>query len=885
MRITRRNSILALAIACNLLSLAPARAQDAPPARRTYMTQRTVEPPTLDGRPDEACWNTVEWSAGFVQWEPAEGQSPSFETAFKILYDDHSLYIAYRCLDNEPHRIENQLARRDKFPGDWVEINIDSYHDQRTAYSFTSSVSGTRGDEFISEDGDRWDSSWDPIWSLTTSIGPDGWTAEVAIPLSQLRFVDRDDQVWGIQVQRRLFRKEERSLWQPKAKSERGWVSRFGELRGIRGVRPQRQMELLPYAVTRAETFEKVANDPFNDGDDMGLSAGVDGKMGVSSNLTLDFTVNPDFGQVEADPSEVNLTAFETQFSEKRPFFIEGNSIVNFQVSPAITGGDFTSDNLFYSRRIGRPPHGQPTVDEGEFAETPEVTSILLASKLTGRTAGGLSVGLLESVTGEEAASIGGPGVPGREESVEPLTNFLVGRLQQDFRGGGSRIGGMLTSVYRRLDGTDLGFLPGSAWTGGVDLYHSWQNRAWYLAANGAASRLSGSPEAMLLAQTSSARYYQRPDNEHADVDSARTSLAGHAGSVRIGKTGGKYFRFETGGTWRSPGFEINDLGYMRRADEATQFGWAQLSKRNPFSIFNNFQLNGNEWLRWDFGGANLIQQSNFNFNATFKNNWSAGASWTWAWRRLSNTALRGGPSMIMPGQQEHSIWVNSDYRKSLTAGFGGAVVRGDEGSVRYHEAWLELGFRPSNAVSLSFEPAYARSIDEQQYVDQATNAGSPRYLLGTIDQQTAVLTVRLDVALRPNLTVQYYGAPFLSNGSYSEFKRVTVPHAAAYHDRFHTFTADEIQLADGSYAVDENRDGSVDYTFQDPDFEARDFNSNLVLRWEYQPGSLLYLVWSQARSGFVADGDLSVGDDLHALFDSHPHDVFLVKLSKWFSL
>ena len=330
----RRYLGLTLLLAGGLAAGSTAWAQSAPPGPRTYSTRRTEHPPQLDGRPDEACWNIVEWSTDFVQWEPAEGQPPTCETAFKILYDDQSLYIAYRCHDPEPQRIESQLARRDRFPGDWVEINIDSYFDHRTAYSFTSSVSGTRGDEFVSDDGENWDGSWDPIWTLATSIDAEGWTAEVEIPLSQLRFVDKQEQVWGIQVQRRLFRKEERSLWQPKTKSERGWVSSFGELRGISGVRPARQVELLPYAVARGETFEPVANDPFHDGSDMALDAGLDGKVGVSSNLTLDFTVNPDFGQVEADPSEVNLTAFETQFSEKRPFFIEGNSILDFQVAP-----------------------------------------------------------------------------------------------------------------------------------------------------------------------------------------------------------------------------------------------------------------------------------------------------------------------------------------------------------------------------------------------------------------------------------------------------------------------------------------------------------------------------------------------------------------------
>jgi hypothetical protein len=881
----RHRMALALVFVVTCAAAAAPQAQPDGPAQRSYTTRRTEQPPQLDGRPEEACWNAVEWSTDFVQWQPTEGQPPTYQTAFKILYDDHFLYIAYRCFDAEPQHIENQLARRDNFPGDWVEINIDSYLDHRTAYSFTSSVSETRGDEFVSSDGDSWDGSWDPIWTLTTHVDAQGWTAEIAIPFSQLRFVDQEEQVWGIQVQRRLFRKEERSLWQPKQKAQRGWVSRFGELRGIRGVRPQRQVELLPYGVTRGESFEKVPNDPFRDGKDMGLEAGMDGKIGVSSNLTLDFTVNPDFGQVEADPSEVNLSAFETQFSEKRPFFIEGNSILDFQVSPAITGGDFSADNLFYTRRIGRPPHGDPEVPAGQFADIPSTSSILLASKLTGRTGNGLSLGALESVTGEERASIGGPGIAQHEQAVEPLTNFFVGRMQQDLSGGNTRFGGMLTSVHRKLNGTELGFLPQAAWTGGLDFYHAWHDRAWYVTANAAASRLSGSTQAMLLAQTASARYFQRPDNDYAEVDSARTSLFGHAGNLALGKTGGKRLRFETGGTWRSPGFEINDIGYMRHADEVTQYGWMQYSKRNPFSIFREFYLNTNEWLRWDCGGTSLLQQGNANFNLTFKNFWSCGGGATRAWHHRSNTALWGGPSMLLPGQWSSWAWVNSDSRQPLSAEMGASFTNSDAHSLRYRDAYVSLRWRPTNAVLVRLDPSYSHTVDELQYVTTARNAGAPRYLLGTIDENTAALTFRLDVTLRPNLTVQYYGAPFLANGSYSEFKQVTAPHASGYEDRFHVYGPGEIQATGNTYQVDENRDGTVDYAFRDPDFEVRDFNSNLVLRWEYQPGSLLYVVWSQARSSFVADGRLALREDVSALFDVQPHDVFLVKLSKWFSL
>jgi hypothetical protein len=853
--------------------------------RRVYTTRHLDgAAPRLDGKHDDACWSMVEWSSEFTQWEPSEGQPPTFQTAFKILYDDQALYVAYRAYDSEPNLISDLLSRRDRFPGDWVEINIDSSHDLRTAYSFTASVSGVRGDEFISDDGDNWNGNWDPIWDLATQQDAEGWTAEVRIPFSQLRFENRDDQVWGIQVQRRLFRKEERSLWQAFSKKDTGWVNRFGELHGIRGVRPQRQVELLPYSVGRGERFEKVPSDPFLDGADADFELGLDGKLGVSSDLTLDFTVNPDFGQVEADPSEVNLTAFETRFDEKRPFFIEGGNILDFQLAPSIAGGSFTADNLFYSRRIGRGPRHFPSIADGEYVDVPNQSSIIAASKLSGKLGRGISVGLLESVTAKENARIDRGGVL-RDEAVEPITNFFVSRLQQDLRGGNTQLGALVGSVHRDLDAPQLGFLHRTAYSGGVDLLHQWRDKKWYVAGTAAASRVQGEARALLATQTASARYFQRPDNDYEDVDSTRTSLSGHAGSLRLGKRGGKHWRFESGAAWRSPGFEINDLGFMRRADEVNQFSWAQYSIRNPFSIFRGLWVNGNQWLDWDFGGARLNEQANLNFSANLKNYWNFGAGTTRLWERQSNTVLRGGPSALLPGVWSGWWWVDSDQRKKVFASFGGNWNRGDDHSARFDNVWVDMTYRPWNALQMTLSPSYSVNEQELQFVTTRSFGVEPRFLFGALEQETAALTLRLDYTVRPNLTVQYYGAPFISAGTYAALKRITNPRAGEFRDRFHTFTPGEISRVPGRYDVDENTDGTVDYSFNDPDFNVRDFNSNLVVRWEFQPGSLLYLVWSQARSDFIPDGRFALGNDSRALFDVHPHNIFLLKLSKWISL
>ncbi len=853
---------------------------------RIYNTRKiNSEAPYIDGIPDEAIWDSVEWSGDFIQRVPAEGEPPSHQSKFKVLYDDEAVYFAFRCYDN-PEEVSKILARRDWFPGDWIEVNIDSYCDHRTAFSFTLSVSGARGDEFVSNDGDNWDSSWDPIWHGAAKTDKEGWTAEMKIPLSQLRFSGEEEQMWGLQVQRRLFRKEERSTWQCIPKESSGWVSRFGELRGIRGIRPRRRMEIMPYGVAKTERFETVVDDPFLDGNSSAITGGLDGKIGITSNLTLDLTINPDFGQVEADPSEVNLTAFETFFSEKRPFFIEGNNILRLPLCPAVTGGSFTSDILFYSRRIGHSPSYSPDLEDDESIEYPDNTSILGAFKLTGKTSSGLSIGVMESMTAREKAQIDRNGER-RYETVEPLTNYFVGRVQRDFKEGNTYVGAMMTAVNRKIEDYNLEFMRRQAYAGGIDFSHYFLNRDYRIEANILASHLRGSEESIYEAQTASARYYQRPDNYHVTLDETRTTLSGHSGSVRLRRTSNNRFIFQTGAAWRSPGFEINDLGYMRRADEINQFTWAAYYLRNPFSIFNNLYINTNQWLNWDFGGNPLWRAANTNFNTTFRNNYQLGAGITRSGESISNYELRGGPSSKWPGSTEYSFWMYTDQRKKLYAGFGGYTDQGDEEYMNYTSSWVEFYYRPTNALRLSFSPTYVRNKSEMQYIATESFAGKDRFLFGSLDQKTASFVFRIDYCIKPNLTVQYYGSPFVSVGAYSKFKRITDPRADNYRDRFEVLADEQIRYdkADEVYYIDEDLNGADDYSIDYPDFNYRDFNSNLVIRWEFTPGSLIYLVWAQARTDYISMGRFNYRNDMDALFDTHPHNVFLIKAVKLFSL
>ncbi|WP_163717077.1 DUF5916 domain-containing protein [Mangrovibacterium lignilyticum] len=855
-------------------------------AKKSYQTASTDSPPRIDALLNDSCWNQVEWGGDFIQSQPYENKPPSQQTAFKILYDDNNLYVFIRAYDTEPDKISRRISRRDNFDGDMVEINIDSYYDQQTAFSFTAMASGAKGEEAVTKDGNNWDSSWNPVWYLKTSIDDEGWCAEMRIPFSQLRFGTKDVHVWGIQVMRHIFRLEERSTWQMIPKGSPGMVHLFGELHGIKGIKPKRQIELLPYTLAKIERFQKDEDDPFLDGKKSSFTAGLDGKAAITNDLTLDFTINPDFGQVEADPSEVNLSAFESYFSERRPFFVEGKNIYQFQPSNTIVIHNMGADNLFYSRRIGRFPHYSPDLNDNEYADLPEATTILGAMKLSGKTKNGLSIGILESLTANEKATIDYNGAR-RKESVEPLTNYFVGRVQQDFKKGETTLGGIVTAVNRDIDNPTMDFLPTAAYTGGLDFSHSWNERTWYVKGNVEFSHVKGDEEAMLELQQSSARYYQRPDADYVSVDSTRTSLSGYGGTVRFGRTSKKRIQFETSFTVRSPGLEFNDIGYMRYSDIIHHGSWVAYYLREPFAIFRDFYLNTNYWMYWNFSGKRLATFANTNFNTQFKNKWRLNGNFTWVSENISTSLLRGGPSFTVPGSSEMNLNISTDHSKKLAFYLGSYLGLGDVNSYRYREYWAGIEARPTNALSVSFEPSYGIGNNKMQYVETTDMNDDPRYLFATLDQKTAIFTFRLNYTFSPELSLEYYGQPFISAGKYSEYKRTTNTNADRFADRYRIYQSEKISYnaEENSYAFDENGDGSSDYTVDNPDFNFRQFRSNFVVRWEYKPGSTLFLVWSQGRTGSVSDGSFDYGRDMRELFQIEPHNVFLVKFSYWFSL
>lgn len=854
--------------------------------KKVYTTAPAIIPPLIDGTDNDECWKSVDWAGNFVQTHPQENQAPSQRTEFKMVYDNSNLYVFVRAYDNEPSKISRLMSRRDNVTGDFIEVDIDSYFDKQTAFSFYAMASGAKGDAVITMDGQDEDDSWNPVWFLKTTCDDKGWCAEMKIPLNQLRFGRKDEQIWGIQVSRQIFRIGEMSAWQFIPKGSPGIIHLYGEMHGIKNIVPKRHIELLPYGLGKVERFEKVGGNPFLTGHSSGYSAGLDGKVGVTNDFTLDFTINPDFGQVEADPSEVNLTAFETYFSEKRPFFIEGRNIYQFCPNQTIVIHDFYSDNLFYSRRIGQYPHYYPSVTEGENVRMPEATTILGAAKLSGKTKKGLSVGVLESITSNENAIIDSNGQR-RKESVEPLTSYFVGRVQQDFNKGETVIGGIVTAVNRDITNPALDYLPTAAYTGGIDFQHNWKERTWYVAGNAEFSNVRGKEDAITVLQRSSARYYQRPDQKYLTVDSSRTSLSGLGGTVKFGRSSQKRLQFETSMTFRSPGLEFNDLGYMRYSDIIHHGTWVAYYIRNPFAIFNNFYLNTNYWMYWNFSGKLLSVYSNMNFNTQFKNRWRLNGSFTRSGESTDVKMLRGGPAFITPGTFSSNLNIGSDQAKKIYFNIGGYRKTGDAKSSRVNAFWATFNARPLNSLTFSVAPEYQWEDDRLQYISTSGSEMNPVYIFGRMNMKMFDVTFRINCTINPELTIEYYGQPFISAGRYTGISKITDPVAGRYSDRYRVFSPEEISFDrdNNVYNVDENLDGSSDYSFGNPDFNFRQFRSNLVIRWEYHPGSTLYLVWSQGRTSSDTNGFFSYQNDTRELFRIVPHNVFLVKFSYWFTL
>jgi hypothetical protein len=854
------------------------------PDKKRYEAQKITIAPVINGVLDEQAWQEGEWIDDFTQFEPYNGSAPSQRTEFKILFDEDNLYVAIKAYDTSPDSIVNRLTRRDQADGDITAIVVDSFHDLRTGFVFGVSSAGVKYDLMYTNDGQNQDQSWDPNWWVRTSINSEGWIAEMKIPFSQVRFEKNSGDVWGLEVARVLYRKNETSFWQHIPKDAPGLVHLFGELSGLEQIKPRKIFDITPYAVAKAETFKADPENPFlAKGKLSSLNGGLDAKIGVTNNLTMDLTINPDFGQVEADPSEVNLSAYETFFSEQRPFFIEGNNITNFGLG--IGDGGVGNDNLFYSRRIGRSPHGDPDLNDGWNADIPNQSTIIGAAKLTGKTKNGLSLGFVEAVTAEEIAEIDTIG--GRMfETVEPLSNYFVGRVQKDIKDGNTLIGGIFTSTNRDLDANLSDFVHKAAYTGGVDFTQYFRDKSWMFNLNTAFSVVEGSKKAIENTQKSSARYFQRPDNYHTILDTNRTSLAGSGGRMQIMKMNG-HWNFLGATIWKTPGFETNDLGYVREADQILNLLWTGYSQWDPKWIYRRYNINADFYFVNNFGGDWVDKGFEWDGSMGLINYWNIWAGGSINGSSLSTGMLRGGPMMKTPGSTNARIGLSTDSRKKLVLNVYTNGSRSKENYARNWSTGLDVTYKPTNYLVVTLSPGFSKSFTGLQYVTKKNVNNGDKYIFASIDRKTINTSFRVNLNLSPDLTFQFWGQPFIASGKYYDHKYISsTPMSRSYNERFIVYNSSQIAYdGDGKYLIDENLDGSTDYRFDKKDFNVQEFLSNLVIRWEYSPGASLFLVWSQTRSDSNETGVMDFSENMEDLFTGKPHNVFLVKFSYRFGI
>ncbi|HEX2780767.1 MAG TPA: DUF5916 domain-containing protein [Gemmatimonadaceae bacterium] len=822
---------------------------------------RATSAVVLDGRGDDAVWAGAPEIVGFREFEPNEDADPKFATSARIAFDDRSLYVFIHARDPHPDSIVGRLTRRDQgSPSDWLIVLIDSYNDHRTGFEFHVNPAGVKRDMSIVNDGEE-DTSWDGVWDVQTAIVADGWTAEFRIPFSQLRFPPNGSPTFGMMVGRKVGRTNEGIAWPALRKSKGGLVSQFAQVSGFAGLSSPRRLEVTPYMVAKSVPQTQVDASGF--GRASLATMGADIKYGVTSNLTLDATINPDFGQVEADPSNLNLTAFETFYSERRPFFMEGAGLFRFDLNC----NDGSCSGLFYSRRIGRRPQLNGAIQGiDNTASVSTSTPILGAAKLTGRTESGLQIGIFDATTEERRAygnSIG-------SLVAEPRTNYLVGRVAQDFRKGKTSIGVMATATNRSLDSFTEQYLGRSAYAGGVDARHRFLKDNFEIAAFAAMSQVRGTRDAISSLQLSSRHQYDRPDDNLA-FDSTRTSLGGTAKQISFSKRGGGISRFFFSYRELSPGFEVNDVGYLSRADQKALSGWTGLQFNKPTSWYRMARLNFNGWSGWTTEGLQTDLGGNVNAHVQFPSMWwvHAGINANGFVPTYDDRQARGGPAIRNSPNQSGWFGIEGDNRKRVTPGIFLVGFRADEGSSHGFFIDPNADFRVSDRLTFSAGPHYQHDIMDSQWAGVYTDTtGQPAYTFARLDQKTLSMTGRMDYTATPQLTMQLYLAPYVTVGSYSNHRKLERPRAASYGQRYAPINVTDIA--------------------SDANFNYRALNTNAVLRWEYRPGSAIFVVWQQGREDYLSGDRYSpfhARQDYRGLFGAHPNNTFLIKASYWFAL
>ena len=821
--------------------------------------------PKIDGLLDDEIWSLGEWQGDFTQQQPVGNVEATERTYVKVLYDHSNLFVAIKCMDREPELMDEIFDRRDAISGDMTGIAIDSYYDQKTAFEFTLASSGQKMD--LKHTGDYlWDFNWNAVWDGATTKNDSGWVAEMKVPFSQIRYANQEKHLWGMHVWRWIYRRQEEDQWQYIPLQAPSAVYLFGKLEGIENIRSSRQVEFLPYVLS---SIEKPAN---GDGyDPLKFNGGLDAKIGISSDYTLDLTINPDFGQVEADPSVLNLTSFETFYEEKRPFFLEGNEIFDFELN---------GDIPYYSRRIGSAPTFPNSWDAFEISDLPQRTTILGAAKLTGRSRKGLSVGLLNGLTAQEYGVASDQAGEEQEIQVAPLSNYLTSRVKQEFNKGNTIAGAMFSLVNRiSPDSAVETLLPTEAFSGGLDLLHYWDNKNYYAEAKILGSQLQGSQDAILKKQLGPIHRFQRPDATYLDLDSTREQLSGHGGLIQVGKKGGKLY-FNLLAQYRSPGLNLNDIGYIRQADFVGEAGEISYRMNEPGLWVRNYNLTLAHEARWSFGGENIYNRAGAAFVLRSNKLWSYYLHYSYDFSHLDIRELRGGPALRMDGEHQSNVYISSNSSKDLSARVGAHVNSYTVSDSHQEAISMQLTWLPIKKIKLSALASMNWRKYHQQYVQTLTEDEETIYLVGQIDQKTPSLTFRAELFLNPELSLQYYGSPYFSVGDFDEFKRVDQSTERDMDKRLETL---DVTYDEGSSSYNFDYDGTS-WNFANPDFSFSQFRSNLVFRWEYNPGSTLYLVWAHDRSDRQGAYN-PISDIVGKLFSTGGNNVFMFKLNFWFSL
>ena len=832
--------------------------------KRVYYATRTAIVPKIDGKLNDECWQTIgKWDGGFIQQQPHQAKPPSQETEIKILYDDKYLYFAIICYDNEPEKMSPILGRRDDYTvGDIAGIALDSYNDKQTAFEFNLTAAGQKVDLMhMGEYG--WDFNWDAVWDGKTSIGDSAWYAEMRVPFTQIRFSNEKEHVWGMHIWRWIYRFNEESQWKLIPIDAPAMVYIFGELRGIKDIPYKRNFEVMPYASAKYIT-ETNNNQTFG--------AGVDGKIGVTSNFTLDYTFNPDFGQVEADPSDLNLTSYETFFEEKRPFFLEGKSILEY------TAG---RDMLFYSRRIGDAPSYSPDVDDEDIVSMPENTSIINALKLTGKNKSGLSMGFINSMTAKENATFLLNGSEDKE-TVEPFTNYFIGRVKQDFNEGSTVLGGMVTSTYRNIKDEHLEFLVDNSLVGGLDFEHNWMNRKYFVSAKSFFSKINGSEKAISRLQRSSRHLYQREDADHLEYNNQLTSLKGWGGELSGGKRSGK-FRLTGELDWRSPGVDLNDVGYMRQADYIKEDVGLVYSVNKPKGILLNYMFMLEQRHHWSFGGENLQDELDGQMQLYFKNYWKFGFDLDRTYNEIDTRQLRGGPSLRIDGNTSAGFIVQTNRSKDFFLAGKLDFTNYDDKITWENRYDFTVRWLISNRFTVESKTGFSSEIDNSQYVFQTKVNNKKEYVVGKIDRNTLYTTFRAEFFISPELSLQYYGSPYASTGKFIDYRSVEHSKSRDLDERYSFLNV--VENEHGKFLYDDNNNLYYDFSDGNFDFNYQEFQSNFVARWEYKTGSTIYFVWTNTRFTYDDVHNPSIINSFKDIMKVKAQNAFMIKVSYWFSL